>query len=390
MGKKPYFGSDEFKNKRFEDYFSAFDRIIEQAIENNADAILVAGDFFDKKESNPSILTKTEELLEKCKRNNIDIIVIEGNHDLIYKNKEDESWLIYLENRNLLQRPFVHFNENNEREYNFITKNGINIFGLGYPGASIDDELIKFAGYCRENNIKDGIVLVHTALSKSDFISGFLKDNAALDLLKDHIIYIAGGHGHKLNKYPDKEPFFFVPGSPEYFDLGEDREKKAVIIFDTVSKEHKIIQQNPRNCINNIFSTNAANPEQFREEFSVFLSSFKITKEDIINIEIKSNIADFIPDIKWAEKQITEKGALYSSVKLLRDNLGSGSNLANISSVEEIELEQIKKWDSWNKAATIASNALSQMKKALKDGQNDISSIFDLALNNTIGGKNEN
>ena len=390
LGKKPYFGSDEFKNKRFEDYFSAFDRIIEQAIENNAQAIIIAGDFFDKKESNPIILSKTEVLLEKCKKNNIDLIVIEGNHDLIYKNKEDESWLIYLENKKLLQRPFVQFNENNERDYHFITINGINIFGLGYPGASVDDELIKFAGYCGENNIQNCIVLVHTALSKNDFISGFLKDNAALDLLKDHIIYIAGGHGHKLNMYPDTQPFFFVPGSPEYFDLGEDREKKTAIVFDTDSKEHKIIQQNPRNCINKLFTANAANPEQFREEFSVFLSSFEITKEDIVNVEIKSNCADFIPDLKWAEKQIMEKGALYSSVKLLRDNMRSGSNSIKNTSVEEIELEQIKKWESWNKAASIASNALSQMKKSLKDGLDDISDIFDSALNNVIGGKNEN
>jgi DNA repair exonuclease SbcCD nuclease subunit len=390
LGKKPYFGSEEFKNKRFEDYFSAFERIVEQAKENNVEAILIAGDFFDKKETHPNILSNTENLLQKCKEYKIEVAVIEGNHDLIYKNRESESWLVYLENKKLLQRPFVKFLENNEREYHSIFIGKIEIFGLGYPGAAVDEELLKFADYCEKNNKRDCIVLVHTAIGNNEFIGGFLKDETIFDKMKSYAIYIAGGHGHKLQKYPEKDPLFFVAGSPEHYDLAEDAEYKTAIIFDTNSKEHKILKQNPRSCIKKTMTANSANPEQFREEFSELLSLIDITAEDIVIIEVKTTASDFVPDIKLMENGILDKGALHAEVKWKRENLHSKSFSEKRNSVEEIELKQIKKWKLWSNVAEVAVKAITEMKKSIKDGQHDISSIFDSALNSVIEGKNEN
>ena len=391
LGKKPYFGSEEFKAKRFEDYFNAFERIIEQARENKVEAILVAGDFFDKKETHPNILGNTERLLRKCKGYGIQVVVIEGNHDLIYKNKEFESWIIYLENEKLLQRPFIKIQENNEKEYHSVFTGETEIFGLGYPGALVDDELREFADYCAKENKRNCIVLVHTALGGGEFIGGFLKDESALDNLKDHVVYIGGGHGHKLQKYPKENPFFFVPGSPEYYDLGEDTKLKTAIIFDTDSKEHKILEQSPRNCIRESLALDSANPEQFREEFGKFLSLFDISSEDIVLVEIRFISCDFIPDTKWAEKRIYEKGALFAEVKLKAQNSRSEVLSSKMNSREEIELAQIKKWKRWGGSAGIAAVALAEMRNAVKDGQpSDVFSIFDSALNLVIGGKNEN
>jgi len=387
LGKKPYFGSEEFKNKRFDDYFSAFERIIEQAKENKAEAILIAGDFFDKKETHPNILSNAENLLQKCRENKIEVVVIEGNHDLIYRDREFESWLVYLENKKLLKRPFIEFLENNEREYHSIFIGKTEIFGLGYPGASVDDELLKFAAYCEKNKKQNCVVLVHTALGNNEFIGGFLKDSEVLNKMKNYAVYIAGGHGHKLQKEPKAEPIFFVPGSPEHYDLAEDSELKTAIVFDTDSKEHKILKQNPRSCIKKAITLNSSNPEQFREEFDKFLSSFAFGGEDIVVVEIKSSATGFIPDSKWAEKRILEKGALFAEVKSKRENIHA-SSAAKISSQEEIELAQIKKWQYWGSAAEIAAKALAEMRRAVKDGQTDISSIFDSALNSVIGGKN--
>ncbi|MDR2580011.1 MAG: exonuclease SbcCD subunit D [Fibromonadaceae bacterium] len=384
LGKKPSFGSEAFKNKRFEDYFNAFKRIIEQAKENSVEAILVAGDFFDKKETHPNILSNTEKLLQKCKEHKIKVVVIEGNHDLIYRNKESESWLIYLENKKLLQRPFVKFLENNEKEYHSIFIGETEIFGLGYPGASVDDELLEFAAYCEKNNKQDCVVLVHTALGNNEFIGGFLKDKSVLDKMKERIIYIAGGHGHRLQKYPEIQPFFFVAGSPEYCDLAENPALKTAIIFDTHSKEHKILEQTPRSCIKETITLESESAEQFREEFDKFLPLLSISAEDIVIIEIRSLASDFIPDVKWAEKRVLEKGALFAEVKWKRENFRSGFSSKKVNSQEEIELEQIKKWEHWNKASDVAAKALIEMRKSVRDGQHDISSIFDSALNSVV------
>jgi DNA repair exonuclease SbcCD nuclease subunit len=390
LGKKPSFGSEIFKNKRFEDYFSAFDRIIEQAKENNAEAILVAGDFFDKRETHPNILSKTEELLQKCKNYEIKVVVIDGNHDLIYKNKEHESWIVYLENKGLLQRPFVEFMEDNERKYHSVFIGKTEIFGLGYPGASVDDALLEFSDYCKEREIKNCVVLVHTAIGGSDLIGGFLKDKTVLEKMRGYAIYIGGGHGHRLDTYPKEDPLFFVPGSPEYCDFGEDPALKNAIIFNTDSKEYKIIKQNPRSCIKESIIVNSETPEQFREEFHRFLSLIDISDEDIAIVEISSIANSFIPDLKWAEKEILNRGALFAKVEWdrRRSNFGSAHSK---NSVEEIEFEQIKKWEHWGKAAEAATKALTEMKKAKKDGRiHDVGSIFEETLNLVIRGKNEN
>jgi DNA repair exonuclease SbcCD nuclease subunit len=217
-----------------------------------------------------------------------------------------------------------------------------------------------------------------------------LKDKTVLDKMKTYAIYIAGGHGHKLQKYPEEAPMFFVAGSPEYYDLDENPALKTAIIFDTETKEHKVLAQSPRNCIKRTVTLQAANPEQFREEFTQFLSSIEITAEDIVIIEVKTSAADFVPDIRAMEKIIFDKGALHAEIKWKRDNLNSKVFSEKRNSVEEIELEQIKKWKLWSNVAEVAVKAISEMKKSVKDGQQDISSIFDSALNSVIEGKNEN
>ena len=381
LGKKPSFGSEIFKNKRFDDYFYAFDRIIEQAKDNNVDAIFVAGDFFDKKETHPNILGNTENLLQKCKEYNIEVIVVEGNHDLIYKDKESESWIIYLVEKKLLKRP---------SKYHPIVINDIEIYGLGYPGASVDDELIEFANFCNENNKQNCILLVHTALGNNEFIGGFLKDKTVLDKVQDYVTYIAGGHSHRLDIYPKENPFFFVPGAPEYFDLGEIPTLKTVIIFDTDTKKYKIITQNPRNCIKKNIELKSINQNDFREEFNDFISSFEFTSEDIVMLKIKSTVGCFLPDIKWAENFILGKGALFAKVELEKDNFRIGSASVIRKSVEEIELEQIKKWEQWGKVAEMGAKALAEMRKCAANGHEDIGSIFDQILNSVMAGKDEN
>ncbi|MCL2260148.1 MAG: exonuclease SbcCD subunit D [Fibromonadales bacterium] len=381
LGKKPYFGSEDFRNKRFEDYFSAFDRIIEQAKENEVDAILVAGDFFDKKETHPNILSNTVKLLQKCKDYDIQVIVIEGNHDLIYKDREFESWIIYLEKEKLLRRPF---------KYNSVFVGETEIFGLGYPGAFVDDELLEFANYCEKENKRNCVVLVHTSLGDGEFIGGFLKNGAALDALKNYAIYIGGGHGHKLQKYPKENPFFFAPGSPEYYDLGEDTQFKTAIIFDTNTKEYKILEQSPRKCIKKNIILQSATQEEFREEVEKFLSQTDVSSDDIVLLTVEFPSAVIIPDTAWAEKRILEEGVLFAKVELKRKHLRFGSNSAKVNSIEEIELEQIKKWEQWGGVAEIAAKALAEMRNSVKEGQSDISSIFESALESAIGGKNEN
>ena len=103
LGKKP-FGTKEFSQKRYLDFFKTFDEIIDIGISENIDLFIVAGDLFDKKELTPDTLEKCEKSFQKLKNKGIKVFLIEGNHDNIVGNDDVNSWLGYLEKKDFIHR----------------------------------------------------------------------------------------------------------------------------------------------------------------------------------------------------------------------------------------------------------------------------------------------
>ncbi|OQY08872.1 MAG: exonuclease SbcD, partial [Marinitoga sp. 4572_148] len=115
LGRRPVGGIGEYSKTRYEDYFNAAEFIVDKAIENKIDVFIIAGDLFDRSSLLPDILFRTENLLKKLKENNIEVLLIEGNHDKIYTH--DDSWITYL--------PYI--------------KDDIYFYGVPYQGVIIDE-----------------------------------------------------------------------------------------------------------------------------------------------------------------------------------------------------------------------------------------------------------
>jgi len=140
LGKKP-FGSKEYSEIRYNDYFLAFDKIVLSAIEKDIEVFLISGDFFDKKELVPQTLNKAEDSLIKLKENNIEVLIIEGNHDNSKTGKEYNSWINYLENKGYFKKLKYSVSNDGENDiytFNKFIKADINFYGLGYPGHNIE------------------------------------------------------------------------------------------------------------------------------------------------------------------------------------------------------------------------------------------------------------
>ncbi len=103
LGKKP-FGNIEYSEKRYVDYFQAFENIVDFAISKKVEVFMIAGDFFDKKELLPRTLSYAEKILKKLKDADITALMIEGNHDNISKGQEINSWINYLEEKKYFKR----------------------------------------------------------------------------------------------------------------------------------------------------------------------------------------------------------------------------------------------------------------------------------------------
>jgi len=97
---------------RRRDFFDAFERVVADAVENEMDAVVHAGDLFDNR--NPTIedLLETISALTTLKKADIPFFGIVGNHE----SKQNTQWLDIFETmglaKRLRSRPIVVENDN--------------------------------------------------------------------------------------------------------------------------------------------------------------------------------------------------------------------------------------------------------------------------------------
>jgi DNA repair exonuclease SbcCD nuclease subunit len=221
--------------QRFEDFLDSFNDVVNYAVREKADFIIIAGDFFDKRNINPDTFSKTYGILEKLKQHNIPLIACEGNHDkTFYGNRL--SWMETLAEIGyiILLKPeydetgkikYTAWSDENKKGFYYDINNRIRILGLGYLGPEADDrlcEITPFLSESKSNENKFNILLLHGIIKnyESDFIGNV--SAKAVNNLKHCCDYIALGHQHK--KY-EHENFAFNPGSLEYWDIQEVRHK---------------------------------------------------------------------------------------------------------------------------------------------------------------------
>lgn len=385
LGRKPVGAAlGEFSRKRFEDYFAAFSAIVDKAIELRVDAALIAGDFFDKKELTPDVLARTEIMLERLRENRIVAILIEGNHDNVKAGSEQDSWIVYLESKGLVRRPSCRF-ESSEYKFEKLTLGDVDFYGLGYPGSMVNETIDALAKHLELSDGRKNVVLVHTAIGSDEFMPGLCSEES-LDKLRGLAIYVAAGHFHHFTTYPQSDPFFFIPGSPEYWDFGEAGQTKGVIVFDTDSNKFEFIEANPRKTLKLTLDIESDNYNSFKEEFSGLTSEILLNHgEDVVVLILKLKKAFFV-DTAWCEEVLKSLGALKSFIRIVYPTdrqYGTGSD--EIKGVEQIERELIEGWKYFSLAADSTANALNKLKTFQKENrQEDFISNFDSLLNRVL------
>lgn len=336
LGKKPS-GTRKFSDTRFEDFFSAFENLIDKISTLEVDIFIIAGDIFDKKEINANILEKTENLLRTLKerKKDLKIIAIEGNHDII-TSKED-SWLEYLKTKNYLE---VYSYKKDFEEENFFKIGDINFYPVGYPGFMVDSVLEKLAAKLDEK--EKNIVIVHTGISGSDTLPG-LVSTKTLDLFKNKVIYMAAGHIHSFTVYPKEKPYFFIPGSLEFTNiLNERADRKGAIYFDTETGKYEFIEVKHRKRLKtDLFDYG----EDIEKDFEKFLKSLNLTGEELLIVPIKNKNNDYI-NIERLEEIARNEGALKTYFDIRLENFSSKSSFEEGTlNIGEIESLLIQEWN---------------------------------------------
>lgn len=183
-----------------ESTFTAFRKLIDEAIHNQVDFVILAGDLFDGEDRSIRAQTRLRKELVRLEENQIDVFIIHGNHDHL-----GGKW------SNLKMPENVHvFTEMVERK-ELIAKSGaiVNLYGFSYP----------------KRHVIERRVLEYEKIGDADFHIGLLHGNlegrsehgnyapfTLKELLDKQFDYWALGHIHKRTLLSENPPIVY-PGN---------------------------------------------------------------------------------------------------------------------------------------------------------------------------------
>lgn len=240
------------RNERFNDFSKAFYAVMDVAVEEKVDFVVLAGDLFQKRSIDALTLSHAMRGLEKLQRAGIPCLAVEGNHELAYFN-ESIGWMRFLAERELLilldttfdaGKPLLEPYTRRNGAYIDI-KPGLRVYGLRYYGSSTASAVANIGaalGESDKSGVEYTIFIAHTG------IEGVLAGEAGglthreLAPLRPHIDYLALGHVHKPF---DFDGWIYNPGSPETCSMTEAAWPERGYYLVDVDTEKKRTEDEP-------------------------------------------------------------------------------------------------------------------------------------------------
>ncbi len=224
-----HLGNRQYNNiERGHDFGRAFIWVIDKAVAEKVDFVVLAGDLFEKRSIDAQTLQQAMRGLERLQRANIPCLAVEGNHELAYF-EDRVGWMPFLAARDLLILLDAKF-ENGAPQLRPYEKRvgsyfdpvpGLRVHGMRYYGSSTANALDAYVKAIHElppAGIDYTLVIAHTG------VEGVLSDQAGglthrqLAALRPHLDYLALGHIHKPFHFDN---WVFNPGSLESCTIGE-------------------------------------------------------------------------------------------------------------------------------------------------------------------------
>ncbi|MDO3377707.1 metallophosphoesterase family protein [Geoalkalibacter halelectricus] len=291
--------------ERYADFFTCLSGIVNEAVDEKIDAVIIGGDLFHVGQILPKTFAKTIETLQPLKDAGIPCIAIEGNHDWIHR-RDSISWMEALSQMGYIKllRPtrtedggyrFDPFDEETGMG-GHIEIGGVNIYGLGYIGAQAGSHVERI---CEAVTTENNLLLFHVGIWKYSPVEiGNMKLEEAYPLA-EKFGYVALGHGHKpyVIETPEGKPFAFNPGSPERVNFGEEKYDKGYyfVTFENGEFHPAFRKTSPRPMfVEAIDLSGAENVEQaldmFREQVVAKVDSSGDERQPLLELKLVGRV----------------------------------------------------------------------------------------------------
>ena len=224
-----HLGYQQYNHKeRFNDFGRAFLHIVDQAIAERVDFVLLGGDLFQKRAIDPPTLIQAIEGLGQLKAAGIPVAAVEGNHEHAHY-RDVFSWMEFLADRGYLALLNPTINEgkvlltswDGAQGAYLDLAGGVRIYGVKYYGAStprVVEGLIEALAAVDHSRLQYVILMMHAGLE--GVLPGYSATltHSQIAPLNDYVNYLALGHIHKPF---EREGWIYNPGSPETCGIDE-------------------------------------------------------------------------------------------------------------------------------------------------------------------------
>lgn len=201
--------------------YESFERIIELAITEKVDFVLIGGDLFDSPQRSLESQLKCRKLFAHLEGAGIKVFIVGGNHDPLKESFK----LKWPEN--------VYFFSHTQGETHFITINGENVYihGISYQGEREENNLTYFLPNARDDGFNIG--LLHCEIGRANDYSPCNLSN----LKEKGYDYFALGHIHQ-GSILSTNPYVVYSGCHQGKNIKETGEKGCYIV--SISKNNQV------------------------------------------------------------------------------------------------------------------------------------------------------
>ncbi|RPF50156.1 metallophosphoesterase family protein [Aquisalibacillus elongatus] len=218
----PYKGLKGLPDRIFQDIktstMTAFNRLIDLAIDLNVDLLLIVGDLFDQESTSIKSSLQLKKGLERLNQQGIKVYISYGNHDYMMQDKVN---LTFPENTYVFPSHEVTnavFEKDGERV--------AEISGFSYYSQSVKERMVE--NYRKTSDAPYHIATLHGSLQGQDEHAVYAPFSLG-DLKKVDANYWALGHIHKREWIMD-EPYAVYPGNIQGRHMKETGEKGCYLV----------------------------------------------------------------------------------------------------------------------------------------------------------------
>lgn len=250
---------------RQNDFTRAYFDLIDSAIKQKVNFVLLAGDLFEKRAIDPRTLVHAITGLERLRVAGIPCLAVEGNHELAYY-RDRMGWMEFLAERELLtllnpkiDGERVALSPYAQRRGAYVEPlPGLRVYGMRFYGSATAHVVRSVADALAasdRNGVEYTIFMAHAG------VEGVVADSAGglsqreLAPLRPHVDYLALGHFHNPYEFED---WIYNPGSTETNSMTEAAWPKrgsylVEVDTETKPKHRAVLHTNARRPFERLF-----------------------------------------------------------------------------------------------------------------------------------------